>query len=206
MTTVTGDRLTLLNEWTKKIDAETAARDDAVSAANEAQAKYDNLRDQLDSNPTSDLASQVSTQGLLLDSLKKKARAAEADYQDFINSNWSVIREAATKIVKNEVYNVDTIKAKEADLVTAIQNVLSINTEIAGLFETTLYGAKSDVKPLEKAINQAQDGSIPDYNFWNYIPGLGNEVTSLLKNSLAYSQKWAGTTDTDSSTTSSDAE
>ncbi|MCI1921760.1 MAG: hypothetical protein LKJ22_07510 [Liquorilactobacillus nagelii] len=193
MTTVTGKRAELLTEWIEKINAITKTKDDAQTARDEAQAKYDSLRLQLDDKPTQTLAAQVTSQGLVLDSLKQKATAAENDYQDFIDTQQTNIRSAAEKIAKQEIYENEKIKAKEAELADILQKIIEANDEITQLYAAIFNGAKTDVKPLEQAIYHAKDPSYPNYNMWNHIPGIQRDILGQLESLLKYTKKWAGT-------------
>ncbi|MFT9050039.1 hypothetical protein [Liquorilactobacillus nagelii] len=193
MTTVTGKRAELLTEWIEKINAITKTKDDAQTARDEAQAKYDSLRLQLDDKPTQTLAAQVTSQGLVLDSLKQKATAAENDYQDFIDTEQKNIRNAAEEIVKQEIYENEKIKAKEAELADILQKIIEVNDEINQLYAAIFNGAKTDAKPLDQVIYHAKNPLYPNYNMWNYTPGIQRDILGQLESLLKYTKKWAGT-------------
>lgn len=182
MTTLTGERKESVDSWISKINDAKKALNDAKDARNAAYTKYDSLRLKLDDNPTAELASQVSAQGLVLDSLKKKEQEAIAKYERFINSHWQDFNMTASKTVEDECFTSTAIVKAEKEVIGLAKQLLEAQDKLNQVFFDTFIGARSDVKPLDDASMEAKDAtSYPNYSFYGRRPGMFNDAESMLK-------------------------
>lgn len=182
MTTLTGERKESVALWISKINDAKKVLNDAKDARSAAYAEYDSLRLKLDDNPTAELANQVSAQGLILDSLKKKEQEEIVKYEKFINSHWQDFNRIASKTVEDECFTSTTIVEAEKIVIDLAKQLLEAQGKLNQVFSDTFIGARSDVKTLDDASMEAKDAtSYPNYNFYGRRPGMFNDTENILK-------------------------